>query len=155
MSFLLTQYKTGAIFGKIRIMRYDPERHHRHSIRLKGFDYAQSGAYFFTICAQDRASLFGEVVDGEMRVNAMGEMVEFTWFDLPNHVDGLVLDAFVVMPNHVHGIVVITRPYHPHHPAQKTPRFARNCAPIQNVFHEAYKPIPANTRHICLAAQLL
>lgn len=89
-------------------MRYDPEKHHRRSTRLEGYDYAQSGAYFITICAQDRACLFGEVVDREMRVNAMGEMVEFTWFDLPNHVDGLMLDAFVVMPNHVHGIVVIT-----------------------------------------------
>lgn len=88
-------------------MTYDPGRHHRRSIRLKGYDYSQAGAYFITICTQDRVCLFGEIVDGEMRLNDMGRMVEFTWFDLPNHVDGLVLDAFVVMPNHVHGILVI------------------------------------------------
>jgi REP element-mobilizing transposase RayT len=89
-------------------MTDDPYRHHRRSIRLKGYDYAQPGAYFITICTQDRAYLFGEVVDGEMRLNEYGKVVEFTWHDLVNHVSGIALDAFVVMPNHVHGIVIIT-----------------------------------------------
>jgi len=44
-------------------MRYDPERHHRRSIRLKGYDYAQAGAYFVTIVTHERACLFGEVVN--------------------------------------------------------------------------------------------
>ncbi|WP_026370681.1 transposase [Kallotenue papyrolyticum] len=89
-------------------MTYDPQRHHRRSIRLKGYDYAQPGAYFITICTQHRACLFGEVVDGEMRLNDYGKIVEFTWHDLVNHISGIMLDAFVVMPNHVHGIVIIT-----------------------------------------------
>jgi len=87
-------------------MRYDPQKHHRRSIRLKGYDYSQAGAYFITICTKDRACLFGEVVDGEMRLNALGQIVQDVWHDLPNHVN-VVLDAFVVMPNHVHGIVII------------------------------------------------
>lgn len=87
-------------------MRYDPEKHHRRSIRLKGYDYSQPGAYFVTIVTQDRACLFGEVVDGEMRLNELGEIVAWTWRDLPNHVPNVALDAFVVMPNHVHGIIV-------------------------------------------------
>lgn len=82
--------------------------HHRRSIRLKGYDYSQAGAYFITIVTQDRACLFGEVVDGAMRLNEYGRIVEFTWHDLVNHVAGIVLDAFVVMPNHVHGIVILT-----------------------------------------------
>jgi REP element-mobilizing transposase RayT len=91
-------------------MTYDPDKHHRRSIRLRGYDYSQSGAYFITICTQDRGCLFGEVVDGEMRLNQFGELVEMTWHNLPHHVDGIVLDAFVVMPNHVHGIIMIVEP---------------------------------------------
>jgi putative transposase len=86
---------------------YDPARHHRHSIRLKGYDYSQAGAYFVTICTQDRICLFGEVLDGEMRLNVLGEIVHRTWNDLPNHVVRIVLDEFVVMPNHIHGIIMI------------------------------------------------
>ena len=57
-------------------MKYNPDKHHRHSIRLKGYDYAQLGAYFITICTQNRACLFGEIVDGEMMLNDAGKMVD-------------------------------------------------------------------------------
>jgi hypothetical protein len=50
------------------MMHYNPEKHHRHSIPLKGYDYTQVGAYFITICTQDRSCLFGEVLDGGMHV---------------------------------------------------------------------------------------
>lgn len=82
----------------------------RRNIRLKGYDYSQPGAYFVTICTRDRACLFGEVADGEMRLNEWGEIVLWTWRDLPNHVPNVQLDAFVIMPNHVHGIIIITDP---------------------------------------------
>ena len=91
-------------------MPYDPNRHHRRSIRLKGYDYSQAGAYFITLCTQDRACLFGKVVNGEMRLNDAGRMVLAEWNMLPERFPHVVLDAFVVMPNHVHGIVVITNP---------------------------------------------
>lgn len=89
-------------------MIYDPTKHHRRSICLKGYDYSQPGAYFITLVTQDRACLFGEIVDGEMRLNDLGAIVAWTWQDLPNHVRNVVLDAFIVMPNHVHGIIVLT-----------------------------------------------
>ena len=89
-------------------MTYDPHKHHRRSIRLQGYDYAQAGAYFVTICTQNRECLFGDVVDGAMRLNEFGEIVRLTWEDLPNHVANIVLDAFVVMPNHAHGVIFIT-----------------------------------------------
>lgn len=89
-------------------MAYDPAKHHRRSIRLKDYDYSQAGAYFVTICAQDRAHLFGTVVDGDMRLNDAGRVVEQCWRDIPVHFPQVELDAFVIMPNHVHGIVVIT-----------------------------------------------
>jgi putative transposase len=88
-------------------VKYDPARHHRRSIRLKGYDYTQAGAYFITICTHGRECLFGEVVDGEMRLNTLGEIVHRTWSDLPNHVVRIVLDEFVVMPNHIHGIIMV------------------------------------------------
>ncbi|MCS6804883.1 MAG: transposase [Blastocatellia bacterium] len=83
-------------------------RLNRRSIRLKGYDYAQPGAYFITICTHDRACLFGDVVDGKMRLNAMGQMVQQCWQEIPCHFPHVELDAFVVMPNHIHGILVIT-----------------------------------------------
>jgi putative transposase len=91
-------------------MRFDPERHRRRSMRLKGYDYSQAGAYFVTICTQGRACLFGEVVDGEMRLNDAGRMVVAEWERLPALFSNVVLDAFVVMPNHIHGIVILTDP---------------------------------------------
>ena len=80
----------------------------RRSIRLKGYDYSQAGAYFVTICVQDRQCLFGNVVDGKMNLNNAGEIVKSVWHDLPNHYAHVELDDFVIMPNHFHGIVVLT-----------------------------------------------
>ena len=60
-------------------MKYDPNRHHRRSIRLKGYDYRQPGAYFVTICAFQRQCLFGEIVNGQMRLNQYGEIVAEQW----------------------------------------------------------------------------
>ncbi|HLE53549.1 MAG TPA: transposase [Anaerolineales bacterium] len=89
-------------------MEFDPQRHHRRSIRLKGYDYAQPGAYFVTICTQRREALFGVILDGEMRINRCGEIVKECWLAIPDHFPQVELDAFVVMPNHIHGIIVIT-----------------------------------------------
>jgi putative transposase len=88
-------------------MGYDPDKHHRRSIRLKGHDYAQPGAYFVTACTHERASLFGHVVSGEMHLNEAGEMAQGCWEDIPTHFPLVELDAFVVMPNHIHGVIVI------------------------------------------------
>ena len=88
-------------------MPYDPEKHHRRSIRLKGYDYAQPGAYFVTICTQHRACLFGAVVDGEMRLNELGRIVRDEWLKTAKLRPRVVLDEFVVMPNHVHGIIMV------------------------------------------------
>ncbi len=79
----------------------------RRSIRLRGYDYARTGAYFVTICTQNRALLFGDTVDGEMVLTQPGLMVETVWNELPNRFPHLELDACVVMPNHMHGIFVL------------------------------------------------
>ncbi|MCA9915636.1 MAG: transposase family protein, partial [Anaerolineae bacterium] len=80
----------------------------RRSPRLQGYDYSQSGAYFVTICTHERAHLFGVVADGEMVLNRAGEIAQERWFALPDHHNGIELDAFVVMPNHIHGIIILT-----------------------------------------------
>ncbi|EAT58672.1 transposase [Chlorobium ferrooxidans] len=89
-------------------MKCDPTQNlHRRSIRLSGYDYSRSGAYFITICTHNRFSLFGQITDGEMHLNDSGRMIERCWNEIPVHFPHVELDAFVVMPNHVHGIVAI------------------------------------------------
>ncbi|GAB4506282.1 MAG: hypothetical protein Kow00123_04200 [Anaerolineales bacterium] len=87
--------------------RCDPDLHHRRSIRLRGWDYRDAGAYFVTIVAHGRECVFGHIADGPMAVNECGEIVAACWHDLPRHYPHVELDAFVVMPNHVHGVIVI------------------------------------------------
>ena len=88
-------------------MKYNPDIHHRRSIRLQGYDYSQYGAYFVTLCTQNRECLFGEIVNGEMILNEYGKIVEQCWFNLPNYYNNIVLDAYIIMPNHFHGIIFI------------------------------------------------
>ena len=94
----------GLCRGGFETRPYGPKR---RSIRLKGYDYTEAGAYFVTICTQDRTCLFGDVVDEEIRLNEAGQVVQAVWDELPNHYPNVELDEFVVMPNHVHGIIVI------------------------------------------------
>jgi putative transposase len=88
-------------------MKYNPDKHHRRSIRLQGYDYASPGAYFVTICTHQRQCLFGVVVGGELRLNEFGQIAQSHWLRLPNYHSHLRLDEFVVMPNHVHEILVL------------------------------------------------
>src|SRR5713226_4540892 len=88
-------------------MKYNPGKHHHRSIRLEGYDYTQAGAYFVTIVTRDRACLFGDVVDADMRLNRYGEIARTDWQAIPKHFPDVALDIFLVMPNHVHGIISI------------------------------------------------
>lgn len=88
-------------------MLYNPEIHHRRSIRLNNFDYTATGAYFVTICAFDRECLFGGISNGEMTLNEFGHIVHGCWMETTDHFPNTVMDVFVVMPNHVHGIIFI------------------------------------------------
>jgi len=90
-------------------MKYDPNKHHRRSIRLWGYDYSQSGAYFITLCTHERRCLFGEIINGQMRLNELGLIVHDEWFHsakIRGEIE-LLNDEFVIMPNHIHGIVRI------------------------------------------------
>ncbi|OGT78741.1 MAG: hypothetical protein A3I78_09965 [Gammaproteobacteria bacterium RIFCSPLOWO2_02_FULL_56_15] len=78
----------------------------RRSIRLRGYDYSQAGAYFVTICTQHRTCLFGDIVAGEMRLNEAGKMLARWYSELANKFPDIQCDKFVCMPNHIHFIVV-------------------------------------------------
>ena len=87
--------------------QYNPEKHHRRSIRLEGYNYKQSGAYFVTIVTQNRICLFGDISDGEMILSDTGRSAEVSWVGLSSRFPTVSLDSFVVMPNHIHGIIIV------------------------------------------------
>jgi putative transposase len=89
-------------------MTHEPVERRRRSLRLSGYDYAQAGAYFVTICTQNRACLFGEIASGAMRPNGAGELATRLWHEMPERFFDLEVDASVVMPNHIHGILVLS-----------------------------------------------
>lgn len=87
--------------------KFDPQKHHRRSIRIKGYDYSQEGAYYATVVVHRRECLFGEIVDGKMILNEYGRIADECWRAIPEHFPTVELGAYVVMPNHVHGIIAI------------------------------------------------
>ncbi len=88
--------------------KYNPDIHHRRSIRLKGYDYSQSGLYFITLCVINKICMFGNVVDGKMQLNDMGQLVEQEWLNTINiRHDDVRLHNYIVMPNHFHAIIEI------------------------------------------------
>jgi putative transposase len=91
-------------------MRYDPDKYHRRSMRLRGYDYSQSGVYFVTVCTSGRECFFARILDGEMMLSDAGAQVKEVWEQLPDRYPNIQLDAFVIKPNHMHGIVILTQP---------------------------------------------
>ncbi len=90
--------------------QYNPNKHHRRSIRLQGYDYSQAGLYFVTLVCQDRAQLFGNIKDGIMYLNEFGQIAAGEWLHTQEVRNNVVLHEFVVMPNHIHGIIEIQYP---------------------------------------------
>jgi len=124
------------------VARYDPDKHHRRSIRLQGYDYTQSGAYFVTIVTHGRELLFDDPV--------LRRVAETMWQRIPRHFPHVELDEWVVMPNHVHGIIVIA-------PTVRPPIWFAGCHRRQFQIGDgpARQSHPQDPRHPCLAAQLL
>jgi putative transposase len=88
-------------------MAFNPDIHRRRSIRLPSFDYRTSGAYFVTVCIQNREPLFGEIVEGRVQLFEAGEMVQQIWDNIPEWYLGIHVDVSITMPNHFHGIVLV------------------------------------------------
>ena len=79
--------------------KYDPQVHHRRSVRLVGFDYSQAGAYFVTICTHNR--------ELSLQADSVRDAVRSAWCGLPARFPSIALDEFVIMPNHIHGIIIL------------------------------------------------
>ncbi len=88
-------------------INYSRDIRHRRSIRLKGYDYSQRGAYFVTLCTQNKECLFGDIVDCVIRLNEFGLLVKNEWVKTADIRKEITLDEFCIMPNHIHGIVII------------------------------------------------
>ena len=113
--------------------KYNPQIHHRRSIRLRGYDYSQAGLYFITICCQDRKCRFGKIVGAglapthekpesqgrpqvqgrppgspqRMELNQFGIVAYNEWIKLSERFPNFQLDVFQIMPNHMHGIILL------------------------------------------------
>jgi REP-associated tyrosine transposase len=124
-------------------MTYDPNVHHRRSIRMPGYDYARPGAYFVTLCTQGGECLFDDPV--------IRRVAEALWQELPRHFPGLSLDAWVVMPNHFHGIAILADAHdvgamHSYTRLPLTKRLPPGDAP------DATKGLPGNASPLRLSA---
>ena len=118
--------------------QYNPNIHHRRSIRFFDYDYSQDGLYFITICVQNKECLFGEIVGEEMILNEMGQIANDEWLKTGELRKNVQLHDFVLMPNHFHAIVEITnnavgaRRALPHDQNDVTPSVgARRALPLQ------------------------
>jgi REP element-mobilizing transposase RayT len=92
-------------------MKYEDKIHKRRSLRLQEYDYSRPGAYFITICTQDRKCLFGSVVNGEMQPNDLARSAQSIWYALPSRFPQVRLDQFVIMPNHIHAVIFVGAQY--------------------------------------------
>ena len=79
------------------------------SARLQSWDYSNNGAYFITICTQNRNHFFGKIQNQEMHLSEIGKLAEKYWLEIPEHFPFVELGNFVVMPNHFHGILIINK----------------------------------------------
>jgi len=87
--------------------KYDPNIHNRRSIRLGWYDYSQDGWYFVTMCTQNHACMFGNILNDQMRLNKGGVMVGTWWRKVGGKFPSVRTDEYIIMPNHFHGIVNI------------------------------------------------
>ncbi len=88
--------------------KYNPQIHHRRSIRLKGYDYSQPGSYFITMCCEKMKWRFGKIVNQQVILNQYGVIAHNEWERLQERFPNCSMDVFVIMPNHMHGIITLT-----------------------------------------------
>jgi REP element-mobilizing transposase RayT len=74
---------------------------------MPSHDYSQPGAYFITVCTQDRERMFGHIADGEMHLNNAGQIIQQVWDELQVFYPYIGTDEFIIMPDHIHGIIML------------------------------------------------
>jgi len=88
-------------------MAFNPDIHHRNSVRLRSYDYSSAGAYFVTICTFQKEGILAEIVNGAAHLKSLGEIVQEEWLKSAQIRAEIELDEFIIMPNHLHSIVFI------------------------------------------------
>ena len=89
------------------------EMPNRKSPRLKGYDYSTPGAYFITICVQDRKCILSRIteqshVSVKTELTKFGKIAQDTLVGLTGRYPFLSVDCFTIMPNHIHVMMVLT-----------------------------------------------
>lgn len=82
-------------------------KYRKDSIRLKGYDYSRSGAYFVTICVNRKMPLLGKCQNGIMCLSEIGQKAYQFWQCIPKHHENIAIDGFIIMPDHMHGVIII------------------------------------------------
>ncbi|MFA4930926.1 MAG: transposase [Patescibacteria group bacterium] len=124
-------------------MKYNPQIHHRQSIRLSGYDYSGDNYYFVTVCTYRRECILGEIVDGKMILNDCGKIANKEWQQTGKIRRNIIIDEYIIMPNHMHGILLIENNY-----CRGTLLRALPAQYIQNTNHENMNPNqPQGTQH--------
>ncbi len=91
-------------------MKFNPDKHHRRSVRLRGYDYSRPGAYFVTVCSYGKQAIYGEILGNDVCLSDLGEIVNSSWLRIPKHFPSVKLDEFVIMPDHIHAVLMLTEP---------------------------------------------
>lgn len=81
----------------------------RKSIRIKDYDYSVPGAYFITVCIQDRKPILWNAGAATCRPNLskIGSVVETAILQIPEHYPMISVDKYCIMPDHIHMILSI------------------------------------------------
>jgi hypothetical protein len=92
------------------IRKFDPEKHHRQSCRIMGYDYSQPGSYFITIKTYMNQNAFGFIRNKSVILNNNGILVYNEWIKTSLMRPNIILGEFIIMPDHFHGILIISQP---------------------------------------------
>jgi REP element-mobilizing transposase RayT len=91
------------------------ERKTRKPLRLKDYDYRQSGYYFVTFCVKNKEQLLWEAPPVKavnhciQKLSLIGRIAEEEIQHISKVYPGVFVDKYVVMPNHIHMIVVVQK----------------------------------------------
>ncbi len=127
-------------------MTYDPEKHHRRSIRLKEYDYSRAGAYFITICTYNKECILGKVTNSKVQLNEYGIIVDNEWTKTAEIRSNIIIDKYIVMPNHLHGIIIILDNGSSRNTGHRVPTFEQFGRPTSNSIPTIIRSFKAVTK---------
>jgi len=95
------------IIYKRRMLLKNRKRCMKNLPRTLKKDISKPGQYFVSICTQTKMDYFGQIIDGEVVLNAAGAMVKKVWLEMMDLFPGLYIKDVQLMPDQIHSIVEI------------------------------------------------